>query len=288
MKSETVSVVIPCYNTHTLLVRTIDSVRAQTFPVAEIIVVDDGSTNPETIRVLETVGSDVRVVRQPNKGLPAARNAGFREAVGDCVLPLDSDDWLEPDAIQKLLLALVEAPNAAFSFCQLQMEGEKTGILTKEYNFFEQLFLNQLPYCLLIRKVVWEAIGGYDETMRRGYEDWEFNIRLGANGNLGVVVREPLFHYRVAQSGMLLSTSNKLHHELWSDIRRRHPTTYRLPELLRLWRYWRRFPSTYPLWAYFPWLAAAVVLPRSASSWLFRTLRRYSHGNRVAAGRAGQ
>ena len=280
---EKVTVVIPCYNTHEFLRKTLDSVRAQTFAVDEIILVDDGSTNPSTIDFLDHVGGDVRLVRQQNKGLPAARNVGFRLAKGNFVLPLDADDWLEPMAVEKLLGALVSQHQAGFSFCQMLMEGDGQGVLAKNYNFFEQLFLNQLPYCLMLKKTAWVAAGGYDETMRRGYEDWEFNIRLGAMGYFGVAVAEPLFHYRISQSGMLLSTSNKVHGELWLSIRQRHAGLYGVSSLFHLWRQWRKLPSTYPLHLYFFWLAASQLLPTSAFSALFRVLRRYSHGRRVTA-----
>lgn len=281
--TERVSVVIPCYNTHEFLGKTLASVKAQTLPIREIIIVDDGSTDPSTIRFLDNVGDGIRLIRQANRGLPAARNVGFAAATGEFVLPLDADDWLEPDAVEKLVAALVSKENAAYSFCQICMEGDGRGILAKNYNFFEQLFLNQMPYCLMLRKSAWTTAGGYDETMRRGYEDWEFNIRLGALGLFGIVVAEPLFHYRIAQSGMLLSTSNKVHGELWASIRARHPKVYRASNLVRLWCFWRNRPSTYPLYLYFFWLAAAKLLPGSLFAALFRTLRRYSHGKRVTA-----
>src|SRR5688500_638934 len=84
----TISVVLPCYNTHVHLSQAIDSVLAQTFPHIEIIVVDDGSSNTDTLEFLNNrLPSDVRLVRQNNKGLSAARNAGFAAARGEYVLP---------------------------------------------------------------------------------------------------------------------------------------------------------------------------------------------------------
>lgn len=281
--SPVVSVVLPCYNAHRYLGQAVGSVLAQTFRDFEIVVIDDGSTDPETGRFLNTLPGEVRLIRQENRGLPAARNRGFSEARGEFVLPLDCDDWLEPDALAALVQALRDDPGAAFAFTQMHMEGDGRGVLAKNYNFFEQLFLNQLPYCLMLRKSAWEAAGGYDETMRRGYEDWEFNIRLGSRGYFGVAVAEPLFHYRIAQSGMLLSTSNKVHGELWASIRQRHPALYRVSNLFRLWRHWRKLPSTYPLILYFFWLTASRLLPASAFAMLFRAMRRYSHGRRVTA-----
>ncbi|MFZ0693430.1 MAG: glycosyltransferase family A protein, partial [Alphaproteobacteria bacterium] len=223
MPNPTVSVILPCYNAHRYLTRALDSVRAQTFRDFEIIVIDDGSTDPGTVAYLNQLPSDIRLVRQENRGLPGARNTGFHEARGKYVLPLDCDDWLEPTFIEKTLVALEAAPERAFAFAQMVLEGDAVGQLVKHYNFFEQLFLNQLPYCLLVRKSAWAAVGGYDESMREGYEDWELNIRMGGHGWFGAAVPEPLFHYHVSRSGMLLSMSSGLHGRLWTTIQRRNP-----------------------------------------------------------------
>lgn len=279
--SEMVSVVIPCYNSGATIGQTVASVRAQTWRLVDIVVVDDGSTDPSTIAVLDAL-TGIRLVRQKNAGLPAARNAGFAAAIGDYVLALDADDWLEPDAIDKLVCALERNQGASFAYSYMWLEGEANGVLPKSYNYFEQLFLNQIPYCLLMRRSLWRSIGGHDETMRRGYEDWEFNIRLGACGHYGVVVPRPLFHYRVASKGMLLARSNRLHGELWSEIQRKNAATYRLSNLFRLWKEWRLKPSTYPLWLYFFWLSAHRILPQKIFALLFKKLRKHSHSRRVS------
>ncbi len=276
-----VSVVIPCYNSGATIRQTVDSVLSQTWGNVEVIVIDDGSTEAATIEVLDSL-SGVRLIRQNNAGLPAARNSGFSVATGEYVLPLDADDWLEPDAIEKLMRALIENPEASYAYSYLRLEGEASGILEKNYNFFEQLFLNQIPYSLLMPRFLWRDVGGYDETMRRGYEDWEFNIRLGASGHHGVVVPMPLFHYRVARTGMLLARSNKLHGELWQEIQIKHRLLYRPVQLLKLWKKWYTQPSTYPVWIYFGWLIIHRITPKSLFSLLFRTLRKHSHSKRVS------
>ena len=277
----TVSVILPCYNAHKFLAQTIDSVRNQTFRDTEIIVINDGSTNPETLAFLDALDSDINVVHQENRGLPGARNTGFRHARGTYVLPLDCDDWLEPTHIEKMLQALEQNPDAAFAFCYFQLESEARGVLKKQFNFFEQLFNNQLPYCLLMKKSTWLYTGGYDETMRQGYEDWEFNIRLGGMGMFGVLVKEPLFHYRVLKSGMLMSLSEKFHTKLWRAIRARNVTLYKFSYLFRVWCIWRSRPSTYPLGLYFLWLAINKVTPTRLIDLTFKTLRQFSHSRRV-------
>ncbi len=283
---ELVSVVIPCYNTHQYLTQTIESVRKQSYSPIEIILVDDGSTDPETLSALANVGSDVRVIRQDNKGLPGARNTGISAANGEFILPLDADDWLDKTAISEMHSAMTSANGTVAIFCDMQMAGSVTGVLKKNFNFFEQLFFNQLPYCLLYRKNVWDQVGQYDESMRKGYEDWDFNIRLGKLGVIQRVAR-PLFNYRILATGMLVSMSNRHHCDLWLAIRRKHPDLYAATKLFELWKNWRRKPSTYPLPLYFVWLMINQVMPLSWSNSIFRTLRKNSQSRRVGHVSAG-
>jgi GT2 family glycosyltransferase len=266
---ELISVVIPCYNSGATLEQTVASVKAQIWTNLEIIVVNDGSSEPNTLTVLAGL-KGVTVVSQPNSGLPAARNAGFRAACGEYVLPL------EPTALEVMMQVLKSSAHASFVFCDLQLEGEASGVLQKHYNFFEQLSLNHLPYCLLMPKRLWAKAGGYDESMRQGYEDWEFNIRLGTLGYYGQRVAQPLLHYRVSSSGMLISKSNRLHGLLWSEIQARHKATYRWSILIRLWCEWSGRPSQYPLSLCLIWIGLHRLLPAPAFLWLFRTQRQRS------------
>jgi hypothetical protein len=277
-----ISVVLPCFNAHRHLGQTLASVRAQTFRDFEIILVDDGSSDPETLAFLGCVGDDVRLIRQPNGGLPAARNTGFRHARGTYVLPLDCDDWLEPPFLERAVAKIRTMPPRSFVFSHLSLCGDMSGTVEKEYNYFEQLFLNQLPYCLLLPKAVWLELGGYDESMRHGYEDWEFNIRLGCHGVFGAALREPLFHYRVSQTGMLKAVSGPRHGTLWRDIQKKNPNAYRFRGLVASWLAWRKKPSTYYLGLYFFWLALHRVLPKPLFAKLFQKLMPYSQSARVS------
>jgi glycosyltransferase involved in cell wall biosynthesis len=284
MAARRVSVVIPCFNGGAFLEGALASLRAQTYRDFEIIVVDDGSDDAETLRVLDGLGPEARLVRQDNLGLPAARNAGIAAAAGVLVLPLDCDDGIEPEFLERTVAALDADPDAGFAFSHLRLIGERQGVLAKDYNFFTQLFLNQLPYCLLMHKQTWDRLGGYDETMRRGYEDWEFNIRAGANGLFGICVPEALFRYRVSDAGMLKSISNRLHAELWRDIQGRNPGLYRPRALIACWRQWRHRPMAYPAWLLAGLWAAHRVLPGIAFNRIYAALSRFSASARVPAG----
>src|SRR5437867_457309 len=110
-----VSVVIPCYNLGRFLDEAVDSVLAQTFQDFEIVVVDDGSTDQETQRLLADYRKPgTRVVRSPNRGLPAAKNLGLAETTGPYVCMLDADDRLDPQLLAKSVAALDGDPSVAF------------------------------------------------------------------------------------------------------------------------------------------------------------------------------
>ena len=228
MSTPEVSVVIPCYNGGRFLPAALASLAAQTFRNFEIIVVDDGSTDPETRAVIAGLGPEIRVIRQENRGMAGARNTACSAARAAIVLPLDCDDVLEPSFLEETIPALRAAPaDVAFVTVYQRLAGERSGVVAFEFDPFSQLFHNQLHYCLLLRKSAWEAVGGYDESMRDGYEDWEFNLRLIEAGYRGLIIPKPLFIYRVSADGMLMSRSGRLHATLWRYIRDHHRDLYR-------------------------------------------------------------
>ncbi len=230
-----VSIVVPCFNGGRFLDGLFASLGRQTFRDFETIIVDDGSTDEGTRKTLDSLARDIRIVRQGNRGLPAARNTGFAAARTDFVLPLDCDDEIEPAFLSKTVDALRNAPpEVAFVFTDIRLVGRMKGVLTRDLCPFDQLFINRLPYCMLFRKSAWRDVGGYDATMRDGYEDWDFNLRLIQDGFRGIKIAEPLFVYRVSRDGMLFSRSAHLHFRLWRRIRNCRPHLYRPAALRRL------------------------------------------------------
>jgi glycosyltransferase involved in cell wall biosynthesis len=233
------SIVVPCYNGGRFLSALLANLASQRFRDFEIIVVDDGSTDAATLAALDALPSDVQVVRQSNQGLAAARNSGFQAAAGEFVLPLDCDDALDPAFLERAVPLLERAPGeVAFVFTDLRLTGALSGVLERQFNRFNQLFHNRLPYSLLLRKSAWQNAGGYDPSMRDGYEDWEFNIRLILAGHTGLHIDDPLFVYHVSPDGMLMSRSARRHGRLWRAILERHRSIYTWNSLRRLDREW--------------------------------------------------
>ncbi len=180
-----------------------------------------------------------------------------------------------------------------YVFTHLRLTDSLEGVLPRHLNRFDQLFLNQLPYCMLFRRSAWQAAGGYDETMHDGSEDWEFTIRLSQAGFRGVELAKPLFVYAVRPDGMLLSRATRMHGTIWRHIRSRHAGLYRIGALTRLWRQTREQPSKVSAGTATALLLAAKLLPEDWFNALFFWLlvktrsRRIDRGEIKAAGADG-
>ena len=283
---ELISVIVPCFNSGKTLTKTLDSIINQTWENKEIILVNDGSKDKYTLEVINKFKKDymISVINQENLGLPSARNKGVEHAKGTYLFFLDSDDWIESDALDLMYKSLKANNDASFVYSDAILEGDVKKIIKKEYNFFEQLFLNQIPYSIFIPRNNWNKFGGYDENMKLGYEDWEFNIRLGSYNKFGIRLAKPIFHYNVSYSGMLISKSSKYHAQIFNYIIKKNKNLYSFKNILKLWIQWRKKPSSYPLIIFFPWYLIIKTLPRNFVSKLFilaRNLKWFFSRNKI-------
>lgn len=194
-----VSVIIPCFNAGTFIEETIASVKSQTYRNFEVIVVDDGSDDHETIRLLDTiVTTGVRLVRTANSGVAAARNTAIAAASGRYILPLDADDQIAPDFLEKAVHILEQQPEIGIAGTDALLFGAVNEIShLQEFSAQRLLSENLLFVTSLFRKSDWQAVGGYCETMCFGWEDWEFWIAMTRKGVCAVRIPEPLFMYRI-------------------------------------------------------------------------------------------
>ncbi len=203
-----ISVVIPCFNQGEYLHDAIRSVFRQSFRSWEIIVVDDGSTDPGTRNVLRKLSYPrTRLIRQRNLGLSAARNTGMKAASGELLIPLDADDQLAGHFMAEMRTALRQQPEAAFAHCWTRLFGEQSLIwVDRPYNPYQLLLSNSLVGCVLMKKDAWLEAGGYNEEMLSGNEDWDMWLRFLENGRGTVEVPRPLFRYRQHGISMSLAT----------------------------------------------------------------------------------
>jgi glycosyltransferase involved in cell wall biosynthesis len=227
LASPQVSVVIPCYNQGSFLDDAIRSVFEQTLDSFEVIVVDDGSTERGTVEAIDGLAwPRTTVVRQDNAGLPAARNTGMERARGTYVVPLDADDELEPRFLERLVDALDADPDAAFACCWARLFGDVDAVaVPRPYNPYQLLLSNSVVGCVVLRRDAWAAVGGYDETMRDGNEDWELWVSLMAAGWGVAEIDAPLFRYRKHGISMSVDTEARFEHGR-KQIVDRHPDLY--------------------------------------------------------------
>ncbi|MFT3864550.1 MAG: glycosyltransferase [Solirubrobacterales bacterium] len=196
-----VSVLVPHYNQARVLSQCIDSIRAQTYPAVELIVVDDCSTEAATAELLDRLEGepDTTVVRLERNGGPSrARNRGVELCQGRYVLPVDADNLLMPEAIENLVEQLSEAgEEIGFVYPRIQYFGNRQELyVPPEYNVYTLLHGNFIDACSLIDREVFDAGLRYSEEIVLGHEDWEFALRLAAHGVRGELARVPTLRYR--------------------------------------------------------------------------------------------
>jgi len=194
-----VSVVIPCYNMGAYLDEAVLSVLQQTFTDFEIIIVNDGSTDSETVRLLSNYDQPkTRVIHTTNQGVSAARNTGIQEARGEYILPLDADDKIGPSYLQKAVTILDSSLEVGVVYCERVLFGEREGVdPLPDYDPRALLIDNCIYPAALFRKDDWKTVGGYSEKMVYGWEDWEFWVSLSKLNRQVVKIPQTLFFYRV-------------------------------------------------------------------------------------------
>ncbi len=180
----TVSVIIPSFNRRHTLARAIESVLAQQHAPHEIIVVDDGSTD-DTAQWLRSQYSQLNIISQTNKGVSAARNTGIKNATGEWIALLDSDDCWFPQKLSVQLQLLQQQPDVRLCHSEEHWirAGKRVNPMNKHQKTGGWIFQQCLPLCAispsasLIKSSVFEELGGFDETLP-ACEDYDYWLRL--------------------------------------------------------------------------------------------------------------
>ena len=192
-----ITVVIPCFNHGRFVLESVERALGQEGGPPRVIVVDDGSTDEETLRALDEVPREVEVIRQRNAGVAAARNAGFESSDSELLLMVDADDRLTTDALDVLRPPLEEHADVGYCYGLMKLIGAWSGVLR---------FPDFDPYILLhrsiagaqlglVRRSCWEDAGGFDSAID-GYEDWDFCLSALEEGWRGLQVDRVTHEYR--------------------------------------------------------------------------------------------
>ena len=205
-----ISVIVPCYNSSRFIQETVASLLAQTRRDFEVIFVDDGSTDDTAGTLARLIDASAPTRRmtlaaQPNAGVAAARNRGIALARGRYILPLDADDRIAPAMLEICAGVLDGKPDTALVFPDRRDFGAREGVFNSGAFVLARLkYFNQLPYCAMFRRALWESVGGY-RTNVSGFDDWDFWVAAAARGCRAHHVAEPLLQHRRHRDSQLPS-----------------------------------------------------------------------------------
>lgn len=210
-----ISVIIPCYNAAKYLNQCLDSLVAQSLYEWEAVIIDDGSIDASADIVKQYQEKDSRLcyIYQTNAGASSARNLGVKNASSDLILFLDADDWLTPNAILEAVNYMSAHPeckmfNLRSAWCDEQTGERRVGFCYIDYRHCLVYGQNNT---VVIRRSDFDAIGGFDESMKKGFEDWEFYVRLLDPESEVRVSDNVLYNYRVNCGPQNVSSIGELH-----------------------------------------------------------------------------
>lgn len=197
------SVVIPAYNAERTIAETVASVRAQSEPDLELIVVDDGSSDstPRLVADLAATDPRLRLIEQPNAGTAGARNTGIAHATAELVCFLDNDDLWMPTYLESMGAALAGAPDAAFAYCDAWGLDDRTLRLRRRTELQSRppppraapwsevalalLHENFVMSSTMVRRLLLDEVGGFNTDVF-GVDDYDLWLRLVLGGHTAV------------------------------------------------------------------------------------------------------
>ncbi len=223
-----VSIVVPYFKLEAHIEEALDSIAAQTHPAIETIIVNDGSLRPQDELLWSLVERPgVSLVTQANAGLGAARNFGITQALGEYILPLDADDLIEPEFVERCVAALERDPALAFAATWVQYVDEDgvpfggdAGGYVPLGNSLRLIHRNNVAgtCSALFRREVFDAGFRYSVDMT-SYEDWLHYRELHDAGWYGAAIPERLFLYRVRGASMTRQVADGAVQQLFDDMR---------------------------------------------------------------------
>ena len=213
-----VEAVITSFNQGLMILEAVRSLCAQTKLPQSIVIVDDGSTDESSLHVLKSIENSpdfpvpIMVHHRENGGVSSARNAGIRKTQAPMVLVLDGDDRLEPEYIESVSTLLRDHPSMVAASSWMHTFGVLDSVVRPAGGTIRSfLSHNCCPATHILRREAFERCGGYDESMRSGFEDWEFFLSLLETlpeSSIGIV-EKPLINYRTAPSSSNVKSMSK-------------------------------------------------------------------------------
>jgi glycosyltransferase involved in cell wall biosynthesis len=221
-----VTVVVPFYNLGAFLPEALASLAGQTYPALEVIVIDDGSTDPASVATFDRMRHchpSFRFERQRNQGIGATRNAGLKAGRGEYFLPFDADNVARPDMVERYVTAMRRRPEAAALTCYFHAFEDSDDIPRDRFLYACRptggpfvLAASQNVYgdaCAIFRRRALLECGGFETDRDTSFEDWELFVKMAGRGMVVDVVPQVLFYYRHRASGFSRATDGFANHQ---------------------------------------------------------------------------
>lgn len=227
-----VSIIMPCFNDGKYIEKSVESVIQQDMSEWELIIVDDGSDDPQTLAVLSRLKEldRIHVIHGKHCGVSSARNTGIAAASGKYILPLDSDDKIDSTYLRKASIILDKDPDIGIVYSKAKLFGAvNEEWKLPEFSIPEMLYANIIFVTAMFRKSDWIKVNGFDEAMVYGLEDYEFWLSILELKRKVYRIPEILFFYRikkVSRNQMFLESDLQKRIQTYDYISRKHYRLY--------------------------------------------------------------
>jgi glycosyltransferase involved in cell wall biosynthesis len=220
-----ITAVVACFNYGAYLGEAVGSLLGQEGGAPRVVVVDDGSSDETTVAALDDLPPSVEIVRQPNRGVCAARNAGLARASTPYAIVLDADDRLAPGALAALRAPLDADARLGFAYGTMRFFGDWEGELRfPPYDPYALLFRHTVGLSALVRREVIAATGGFDPDFEH-FEDWELWVNALAHGWRGRQVAGVTLEYR-RHGDTKLAADRGAYRRAFRRLRAKHAALY--------------------------------------------------------------
>lgn len=225
------SIIVPVYNSKEYLRETVKSIESQSEKNLEIILIDDGSTDGSGKLCDEIKEMDLRikVIHTENHGVAHARNLGIENAKAKYILPLDSDDLIDKEYVQEAVKILENDSDVGIVYCKAVKFGEYNGEWDLPlFSISNMLTHNCIFVTSMFRKDDWVRVGGFDEKMQYGIEDYDFWLSIIELGRKVYQIPKILFHYRIQKNSRstLFDGNIEKNLDMYRYIQNKHKNLY--------------------------------------------------------------
>ncbi len=223
-----VSIIVPCYNLSQYLAETLNSILDQTHLNWECIIINDGSTDKTEDIALAYLEKDNRFkyIFQENQGVSSARNNGIKSSLGLYVLPLDADDLIAPNYTKEAVEILEKNNDVKIVYSDFKNFDAAYGIEVPKFSMKELLLENMIFCSAVFRRIDFDNVGGYNEKMVHGIEDWDLWLSLLSDGGKVYKIPKVYFFYRIRSNSRQRSISGDQYKLLKNQLYLNHQELY--------------------------------------------------------------